>query len=90
MRFEPDHEGWSAFIKFELRYSEIELARRIYERYTQVGHLFGWIVFFVAYDTLPQAKFAKIAVICCQSQMVGPFLPVDFAKCEGMGALCKI
>lgn len=37
MRFEPDHEGWSAYIKFELRYSETARARGIYERYTQVN-----------------------------------------------------
>lgn len=36
MKFEPDHEGWNAYIRFELRYNEIERARIIYENYVHV------------------------------------------------------
>lgn len=35
MKWEPDHNGWNAFIKFELRYNEIERARGIFERYVE-------------------------------------------------------
>lgn len=33
MQWEPDHHGWMAFIKFELRGSEVVRARAVYERY---------------------------------------------------------
>ena len=32
MTWEPDHHGWAAYIKFELRYNEIQRARSIYDR----------------------------------------------------------
>lgn len=35
MKWEPDHNGWAAFIKMELRYKENDRARDIYERYVQ-------------------------------------------------------
>jgi HAT (Half-A-TPR) repeat len=33
MQWEPDHHGWMAYIKFELRGSEVRRARSVYERY---------------------------------------------------------
>ena len=33
MAWEPDHHGWAAYVKFELRYNEVGRARAIYERY---------------------------------------------------------
>lgn len=33
MTWEPDHHGWAAYIKFELRYNEIDRARSIYDRF---------------------------------------------------------
>lgn len=36
MRFEPDHAGWMAYIRFELRYNEVERARAIFQRYCEV------------------------------------------------------
>jgi crooked neck len=33
MQWEPDHHGWMAYIKFELRGGEAPRARAIYERY---------------------------------------------------------
>lgn len=33
MKWEPDHHGWMAYIKFELRGNELERARGIFERY---------------------------------------------------------
>lgn len=33
MQWEPDHHGWMAYIKFELRGGEASRARAIYERY---------------------------------------------------------
>ena len=36
MRFEPDHAGWAAYIKFEARHDEPDRARAIYERYVDV------------------------------------------------------
>ena len=35
INWEPDHHGWAAYIKFELRYNELDRARAIYERYVQ-------------------------------------------------------
>jgi crooked neck len=32
MKWEPDHNGWTAYIKMELRYNEVERARQIFER----------------------------------------------------------
>jgi hypothetical protein len=36
MRFEPDHQGWMAYVKFELRYEEVGRARAVFERYVDV------------------------------------------------------
>ena len=33
MRWEPDHNGWNAYVRFETRYKEWDLARKVYERY---------------------------------------------------------
>lgn len=33
MKWEPDHHGWMAYIKFEVRGSEVARAREIFERY---------------------------------------------------------
>jgi crooked neck len=32
MVWEPDHHGWAAYIRFELRYNEVDRARKIYDR----------------------------------------------------------
>ncbi|KAG8382147.1 hypothetical protein BUALT_Bualt05G0046400 [Buddleja alternifolia] len=37
MRWMPDQEGWLSYIKFELRYNEIERARVIFERVEKLG-----------------------------------------------------
>jgi crooked neck len=36
MQWEPDASAWSAFVKFEERYHEIDLARAVFERFTLV------------------------------------------------------
>lgn len=36
MEWEPDEQGWLSYIKFELRYHEVERARAIYERFVLV------------------------------------------------------
>ena len=33
MRWEPDHNGWNAYVRFETRYKEWDLVRKVYERY---------------------------------------------------------
>ena len=33
MRWEPDHNGWNAYIRMEARYKEWAAVRAIYERY---------------------------------------------------------
>jgi crooked neck len=33
MAWEPDHHGWMAYIKFELRGGELRRVRAVYERY---------------------------------------------------------
>ncbi len=44
MAFEPDHQGWMAYIKFELRYNEVQRARDIFERYMEVlPSVKGWV-----------------------------------------------
>ena len=35
MKWEPDHQGWRAYIRMELRYNETDRARNIYERYVR-------------------------------------------------------
>jgi len=35
MEWEPDHNGWTAYIKMETRYKEWNRVRTIYDRYTQ-------------------------------------------------------
>ena len=35
MKWEPDHQGWRAYIRMELRYNEVDRARQIYERYVR-------------------------------------------------------
>ena len=35
MKWEPDHQGWRAYIKMELRYDEVDRARGVYERYVR-------------------------------------------------------
>jgi crooked neck len=37
MEWMPAEQGWLAFIKFEMRYNEIERSRAIYERCTNLG-----------------------------------------------------
>lgn len=36
MEWEPDEQAWQTYIKFELRYKEIQRARQIYERFVMV------------------------------------------------------
>lgn len=36
MEWEPDEQAWLTYIKFELRYKEIDRARRIYDRFVMV------------------------------------------------------
>ncbi|GJR55345.1 crooked neck-like protein 1 [Tanacetum coccineum] len=46
MSWEPDQQAWLSYIKFELRYNEIERARAIYERFMQCLPKVGaWIRF---------------------------------------------
>ena len=33
MEWEPDDNGWNAYIKFEMRQEETERARAVFERY---------------------------------------------------------
>ena len=33
MRWEPDHNGWNAYVRFETRYQEWEFVRDVYRRY---------------------------------------------------------
>lgn len=33
MEWEPHEQAWLTFIKFEMRYREVQRAREIYERY---------------------------------------------------------
>lgn len=35
MKWEPDHQGWRAYIRMELRYNEVDRARGVYERYVR-------------------------------------------------------
>jgi hypothetical protein len=35
MEWEPDDNGWNAYVKFEMRQQEPERARRVFERYVQ-------------------------------------------------------
>ncbi|CAL2265321.1 unnamed protein product [Prunus armeniaca] len=44
MNWMPDQQGWLSFIKFELRYNEVERARAIFERFVQCHPKVGaWI-----------------------------------------------
>jgi hypothetical protein len=44
MQWEPDHHGWMAYIKFELRGGEVARARNIYERYVAcIPSTKGWV-----------------------------------------------
>ncbi len=36
MEWEPDEMGWNAYIKFELRYGEVDRARQIYRKFVVV------------------------------------------------------
>lgn len=36
MAFEPDHAAWMAYIKFEMRYDEVDRARAVFERYVEI------------------------------------------------------
>lgn len=36
MEWEPDEQAWLTYIKFELRYKELDRARAIYERFVYV------------------------------------------------------
>ena len=36
MEWEPEEQAWLSYIKMEMRYKEVELARHIYERFVQV------------------------------------------------------
>ena len=36
MEWEPEEQAWQTYIKFELRYKEIQRARQIYERFVIV------------------------------------------------------
>lgn len=46
MQWEPDHHGWMAYIKFELRGGEVARARNIYERYVAcIPSTKGWVRF---------------------------------------------
>lgn len=36
MEWEPEEQAWLSYIKMELRYKEVDLARHIYERFVQV------------------------------------------------------
>ena len=46
MEWEPDEQAWLTYIKFELRYKEIERARQIYERFVYVHpDVRNWIKF---------------------------------------------
>lgn len=42
MSWEPDHHGWAAYIKFELRYNETERARSIYDRLVFMNFALFW------------------------------------------------
>uniref|UniRef100_A0A7S0RPR7 Pre-mRNA-splicing factor Syf1/CRNKL1-like C-terminal HAT-repeats domain-containing protein n=1 Tax=Pyramimonas obovata TaxID=1411642 RepID=A0A7S0RPR7_9CHLO len=35
MQWEPDHNGWKAYVRMELRYDEVERARAIFEKYME-------------------------------------------------------
>ena len=35
MKWEPDHNGWNAFIRFEVRYEELGNARQVFQRYSE-------------------------------------------------------
>lgn len=35
MEWKPDANGWTAFIKFELRHKETERVRQLYQRFTE-------------------------------------------------------
>ena len=44
MEWEPDHHGWMAYIKFELRGNEVQRARDIFERYvTCIPTIKSWV-----------------------------------------------
>ena len=44
MEWEPDEQAWLTYIKFELRYKEIERARKIYDRFVLVHpNVLNWI-----------------------------------------------
>ena len=46
MEWEPDEQAWLTYIKFELRYKEIDRARGIYERFVYVHpEVRNWIKF---------------------------------------------
>lgn len=44
MEWEPDEQAWLTYIKFELRYKEIDRARTIYNRFVIVHpEVSNWI-----------------------------------------------
>jgi crooked neck len=46
MEWEPDEQAWLTYIKFELRYKEIDRARGIYEKFVCVHpEVRNWIKF---------------------------------------------
>ena len=46
MEWEPDEQAWLTYIKFELRYKEIDRARGIYEKFVYVHpEVRNWIKF---------------------------------------------
>lgn len=48
MEWEPDEQAWHTYIKFELRYKELDRARQIYERFVyvhpEVGIICLWVM----------------------------------------------
>ena len=62
MEWEPDEQAWLTYIKFELRYKEIDKARGIYEKFVYVHpEVHNWI------------KFARY-VLACQPHIILNFL----------------
>lgn len=49
MEWQPDEQAWLTYIKFEMRYKEVDEARKIYEQFIIV-HPEVRVLFFVVLD----------------------------------------
>ncbi|XP_052294083.1 uncharacterized protein LOC102620650 [Citrus sinensis] len=97
MHWMPDHEGWLSYIKFKLRYNEVQRARHIFERLVQCHpyNLSAWINFADFEMKMGEVDRARnvyecaVEIFLADDHDEAEQLFVAFAKFEEMGCNCK-